>query len=144
MRLFAKRVRDPEVCFCQNVVEVISGLSQATTNVAWLAIAKRVLTERGLIDIIAKHADNLGGYIVEECYPSDRNVLLNQAEALFEISNSEIDWRSNPSIIVALSRVIKKMGLYDSEKKKLIIKYMYNGENSEINDMCADGLLDMF
>lgn len=144
MRLFAKRVRDPEVCFCQNVVEVINGLSQATTNVAWLAIARRVLTERGLIDIIAKHADNLGGYIVEECYPSDRNALLNQAEALFEISNCEIDWRSNPSISVALGRVIKKMGLYDSEKKRLIIKYMLGGENSEVNNMLVNEMLDLF
>ena len=138
MRLFAKRVRDPEVCFCQNVVEVINGLSQATTNVAWLAIARRVLTERGLIDIIAKHADNLGGYIVEECYPSDRNALLNQAEALFEISNCEIDWRSNPSIS------IKKMGLYESEKKRLIIKYMLGGENSEVNNILANEMLDLF
>lgn len=144
MRLFAKRVKDPEVCFCQNVVEVLDGLSQATTNVAWIAIAKRVLTERGLMDIIAKHADNLGGYIVEECYPSDRNVLLNQAEALFEICYCEFDWKSNTNVSLALGRVIKKMGLYDSEKKRLIIKYMLGGENTEVNNIVANEMLNLF
>ena len=67
MRLFAKRVRDPEVCFCQNVVEVIDGLTAVTTNVAWTAITQRVLRERGLLDILVKHGDNIAGYIIEEC-----------------------------------------------------------------------------
>ena len=69
---------------------------------------------------------------------------MNQAEALFEISNCEIDWKSNPSVTLALGRVIKKMGLYDSEKKKLIIKYMFGGENSEVNNMLANKMLDLF
>lgn len=144
MRLFAKSVTDPDVCFCQNVVEVISGLSDITTNVAWIAIARRVLTERGLIGIIEKHAENLGGYIVRECYPSDRNVLMNHAEALFEIATSEINASENPSVLLALGRVIKKMGLYDSEKKKLILKYIYKEGNSDFNNMLADHALELF
>lgn len=142
MRLFAKRVCDPEVCFCQNVVEVVAGLSQHTTNVSWVAITRSVLTKRGLIDIIDKHADNLAGYIVKECYPSDRRVLLNHAEALFEIVTTGFDWRTTPGAILALSRVIKKMGLNRSEKKQLIIKYLYDGNNSEVYDFLAEDFLD--
>lgn len=144
MRLFAKSVKDPDVCFCQNVVEVLSGLSHVTTNVAWIAIARRVLTERGLMGIIEEHAENLGGYIVKECYPSDRDVLMNHAEALFEIATSEININECPDVVVALSRVIRKMGLYDSEKKRLIIKYLYNGDNSDFHNMLADHFLEMF
>lgn len=144
MRFFAKSVTDPDVCFCQNVVEVLSGLSDVTTNVAWIAIARRVLTERGLMGIIEEHAENLGGYIVKECYPSDRDVLMNHAEALFEIATSEININECPGAMVALSRVIRKMGLYDSEKKRLIIKYLYNGDNSDFHNMLADHLLEMF
>lgn len=144
MRLFAKKVRDPEVCFCQNVVEVLGGLSNATTNVAWIAIAKNVLTKRGLMDIIHRHADNLAGYIVEECYPSNRHELLNHAEALFEIATSGIDWKMNTGGMLALGRVTKKMGLYESEKKKLIIKYMLDGEDSNVNDIVANEMLSLF
>lgn len=144
MRLFAKRVKDPEVCFCQNVVDVLSGLSHATTNVAWIAIAKRVLTERGLMDIVSKHADNLSGYIVEESYPTDRNLLLNQAEALFEIATSGIDWKENINGMLALGKVIKKMGLYESEKKRLIIKYMLSGNDPEVNNIVANEMLSLF
>ena len=142
MRLSAKRVSDPEVCFCQNVVEVIAGLSQYTTNVAWVAIARNVLTKRGLIDIIDKHADNLAGYIVKECYPSDRRVLLNHAEALFEIVTTGFDWKNTPGAIVALGKVIKKMGLSRDEKKQLIIKYLYGGDNSAVYNFLADDFLD--
>lgn len=144
MRLFAKSVTDPDVCFCQNVVEVISGLSDVTTNVAWIAIARKVLTERGLMGIVEKHAENLSGYIVKECYPSDRNVLMNHAEALFEIATSGVNPNESPSIVVALGRVIKKMGLYNSEKKQLIIKYLYGGDNSEFNNILAESLLEVF
>lgn len=144
MRFFAKSVTDPDVCFCQNVVELLSALSDITTNVAWIAITRRVLTERGLMGIIEEHAENLSGYIVKECYPSDRDVLMNHAEALFEIATSEININECPGVMVALSRVIRKMGLYDSEKKRLIIKYLYNGDNSDFHNMLADHLLEMF
>lgn len=142
MRLFAKRVKDPEVCFCQNVVEVISELSTVTTNVAWIAIAKNVLIKRGLMDIITKHVDNLAGYVVVECYPSDRNVLLNHAAALFEIVTTGINWRESPRVIVALAGVITKMGLYNSEKKQLIIKYLYGGNDSKVYDFVADDMVE--
>ena len=125
MRFFAKSVTDPDVCFCQNVVELLSGLSDITTNVAWIAITKRVLTERGLMGIIEEHAENLSGYIVKECYPSDRDILMNHAEALFEIASSGFNLLENPHVTYVLSRIIKKMGLYNSEKKRLIIKYIY-------------------
>ena len=124
MRFFAKSVTDPDVCFCQNVVELLSGLSDITTNVAWVAITRRVLTERGLMGIIEEHAENLSGYIVKECYPSDRDVLMNHAEALFEIASSGFNLLENPHVTYVLSRIIKKMGLYNSEKKRLIIKYI--------------------
>ena len=142
MRLFAKSVTDPDVCFCQNVVEVISGLSDITTNVAWGAITRRVLTERGLMGIIEKHAENLSGYIVKECYPSDRDVLMNHAEALFEIASSGFNLLENPHVMYVLSRVIKKMGLYDAEKKRLLIKYIYNGDKS--CESLAEALLEVF
>lgn len=142
MRLFAKRVRDPEVCFCQNVIKVLDGLSYVTTNVAWIAIAKNVLTRRGLMDIVSKHANNLTDYIVEECYPSNRNELLNQAEALFEIISSGVNWQDYPGILVPLGKVIGKMGLSKLEKKKLIIKYLYKGEESEIHSFLADDMSD--
>ena len=141
MRLFAKRVRDPEVCFCQNVVEVINDLSQATTNVAWLAIAKRVLTERGLLDILVKHGDNIAGYIIEECYPSDRNTLMNHAEALCEIASGGLSLLENPPVLYALSRVLKKMGLYDSEKKALLKKYVYKGN---VDDSLLNYMMQIF
>lgn len=131
MRLFAKSVTDPDVCFCQNVVEILSALSRVTTSVAWISIAQRVLKERGLFHIIEEHANNLGGYIVRECYPSDRNVLMNHAEALFEIATAESMWKQHPDILVQLSKVIRKMGLYDSEKRKLIIKFIMDSEEKK-------------
>jgi len=142
MRFFAKSVTDPDVCFCQNVVELLSGLSDITTNVAWIAITKRVLTERGLMGIIEEHAENLSGYIVKECYPSDRDVLMNHAEALFEIASSGFNLLENPHVTYVLSRIIKKMGLYNSEKKQLIIKYIYNGDKS--CESLAEAFLEVF
>lgn len=144
MRFFAKRVSDPEVCFCQNVLQVIDGLSRVTTNVAWISIARRILNERGLMYIIDKHGDKIGGYIVEECYPSDRKVLMNHAEALFEIATSGIDWRVDYQAISPLCSVIRKMGLYESEKKELILKYMYGGERNEFNNMLVEQMLRIF
>lgn len=144
MRLFAKSVTDPEVCFCQNVVELLSGFNRVTTSVAWIAITQRVLKERNLWGIIEKHADNLAGYIVRECYPSDRNILMYHAEALFEIATCEFDWRENPNVLYQLSKVIKKMGLYESEKRKLIIKYLYKGNESEATNIVVDSMLDLF
>ena len=141
MRLFAKRVRDPEVCFCQNLIEVIDGLSYVTTDVAWTAITKNVLTKRGLVDILVTHGDKIAGYIIEECYPSDRKVLLNYAEALFEIASSGVSLLENPQVMYALAKVIRKMGLYDSEKKSLMNKYIYNGK---ADDTLLNMLLEVF
>ena len=36
------------------------------------------------------------------------------------------------------------MGLYESEKKKLIIKYMLDGEDSNVNDIVANEMLSLF
>ena len=132
MRLFAKRVRDPEVCFCQNVVEVIDGLTAVTTNVAWTAITQRVLRKRGLLDILVKHGDNIGGYIIEECY---------HAEALCEIASGGLSLLENPPVLYALSRVLKKMGLYDSEKKALLKKYVYKGN---VDDSLLNYMMQIF
>jgi len=144
MRLFAKRVSDPEVCFCQNVLEILDGLSRVTTNVAWIAIARRVLNERGLMYIIDKHGENIAGYIVEECYPSDRRELMNHAEALFEIATTGVDWRTDSEVLTALRRVISKMGLYDAEKRELLYKYLYGGEKSELSKMIVDRMVNIF
>ena len=127
MRLFAKRVRDPEVCFCQNVVEVIDGLT--------------AVRERGLLDILVKHGDNIAGYIIEECYPSDRNTLMNHAEALCEIASGGLSLLENPPVLYALSRVLKKMGLYDSEKKALLKKYVYKGN---VDDSLLNYMMQIF
>lgn len=144
MSLFAKTVTDPEICFCRNVVDVLAGLSQATTNVAWMAIAKNVLTKRGLMDIIIRHGEKISGYKIKECYPSDRSELLNHAEALFEIVTTGIDWKMNTGGVLALGRVIRKMGLHESEKKRLIIKYMLGGEDTKLNDFVANNMLSLF
>ena len=138
MRLFAKSVTDPEVCFCQNVVELLSGLSKVTTSVAWIAITQRVLKERNLWGIIEKHADNLAGYIVRECYPSDRSVLMNHAEALFEIATAESMWKQHPDIMVQLSKVIRKMGLlrhYYTDiawHKRMVLRSLLGNTDTEI------------
>ena len=147
MRLFAKSVTDPDVCFCQNLGVVLVGLNRGTTSVAWGAITRRVLSERGLLHILEEHGPKLDGYIVRECYPTDRKVLLNHAEALFEIATAESIWREKPDMMVPLTNVIKKMGLYDSEKRELIKKYILkdiHNLDGELQNMLLDSWVENF
>lgn len=128
MRFFAKSVTNSDVCFVHDVAELLCVLSEYTTDTAWGNITRKVLTERGLIDIFDEHAPNLAGYIVKDCYPTDRNELMNHAEALFEIGTKTLNWQHQPAFVGKLLRLVSKMGLYDSEKKMLIVKYLFNGQ----------------
>lgn len=138
MGIFAKRVRNPEVCFIKNYLNVILGLSQDTTNVVWAPLGRDVLNERGLMAVYDEHAKNLGGYIVEDCYPTDRRVLMNYAEALFEVATLRGTTHQNNNAMVALMDVIKKMHLTDSELRELLRKYVYKGASDEFLSVFLD------
>ena len=66
---------------------------------------------------------------------------MNHAEALCEIASGGLSLLENPPVLYALSRVLKKMGLYDSEKKALLKKYVYKGN---VDDSLLNYMMQIF
>lgn len=156
MSFFSRKVEDPDLCFCQSVVLLMAGLSYVTTDIALRAIVKGVLVERNISDIFYDNLERLKGVDVKECYSSDRSVLLNQAEALFEITAKVYDYcddNGKGHCLNALSVPITKMRLSRFELEPLIIKYFLPvlekldesiSEQKKIKDWFMNNMLNIF
>lgn len=146
MKWFARHIRNHEVCFCQNVIDIWGELVPYTTDVTLREVTDRVLNERGLYDLFYKNINEISGNIVEDCYPYDRGILLNYAEALFDIATSVVDW-INPSsdtrVYLVLSRITRKMKLSYDEKKYLIVKYLLQRDTT-IADFIVNEIISTY
>ena len=130
MGFFSKRVSDPDICFCRDFGEIVVRLNGYTTGVALSTVANAILQERGLLEIVQRHAEKIAGYNIQDCYNIDRAELLNRAEAIMELPYriSENDNNLRTRIMYNGLSILRRMNLLDSEKEIIIRKYLTNND----------------
>lgn len=143
--LFGNDIYDEDLCFCRDFGEVIMQVSQVTTSLVWQTAGRKILAERNLQSKMDEYSHLSSRDKVHDCYPSDRQKLLANAESIMQFVNSIglsrnqlIDLR----IMNVVSSVLKKMCLQDAEKTYLIRNYIL--PKDVVNNPYEDVLLDQW
>lgn len=141
--LFGKDIYDEDLCFCRDFVEIITPVSQVTTSLVWQTAGRKILAERNLQSKMNEYYHLSSRDKVHDCYPSDRQKLLANAESIMQFVNSIGLSQSqliNLRIMNVVSSVLKKMRFQDAEKTYLIRNYILHKDL--VNKPLEDVLLD--
>lgn len=119
MGLFAKKVKDEDLCFIRDLMDVIVSVTKVFNTSVGSELMKQIVSENHMEQKLYDFTHN--NYNVEDCYPSDQKEKFRRAQVLLKIAKDlNLSGLSHCEVISAASACIKKMGFSYNEKIELI------------------------
>lgn len=140
--LFAKKVRNEDLCFIRDLIELGSAIADVTSIPVMRSIILKIINKYHLEDKLNEFNEN-GHYIIEDCYPYDITKKMNYAKDLLNAKNEiPLNDQEKAHILLTALKCVKKMNFSYQDKVTLIRECIFKPtENSEIDNLLLEQYL---
>lgn len=139
---FSKKVYDEDLCFVRDLIVMGDVIASLTSIPVMREVIYEIIKKYGLEAKLQEFIDN-GHYIIEDCYPLDRNEKMRRASELLSLSSKiPITAEEQGLIDYRAFECVKKMRFSYDEKVLLIKKIFLDSiSESEIYDYLMESYL---
>lgn len=115
MGLFAKKVKDEDLCFIRDLMDVLTAVAKETNVTVSSELMKQIVSENHMEQKLFDFTSN--NYKVEDCYPSDPKEKFRRAQVLLRIPKIlNLPALSQSSVITTAGNCIKKWDFHTMKK----------------------------
>ena len=118
--LFSKKVRNEELCFIRDLIELGSAIAEVTSVPVMRQVINSIINKYKLEDKLAEVIEN-GHYIIEDCYPYDSTKKMSYARELLNACiNIPLNNDEKAHIRFTAMKCVQKMNFSNYEKRYLL------------------------
>lgn len=142
--LFAKKVRDEELCFVRDLIEVGSVIASVSSVPVMREMILPIIDKYHLNKKLDELNEN-GHYIVLDCYPTSIHLKKDRARDLLLLSKKlPLNSNQKVQILVKAAKCISKMGFSYDDKVQLIKDCIIDTTgNEELDKFLIDNYLEI-
>lgn len=131
--LFAKKVKDEDLCFIRDYFKIVTPLSKVVPMAVLQLYSEQFAIKHNLVDKIQEYMEN-GHYIIVDYYPSDNIKKRERAKELFSIPKQlPLNFQQATEARFFILGILEKMNFSDADKSWLIKECCFD-DSEEIDD----------
>lgn len=142
--LFAKKVRNEELCFVRDIIELGAAIADVTSIPVMRSVILKIINKYNLEDRLNEVSEN-GHYIIEDCYPYDNTKKMNYARELLNARKEiPLNDEEKEHVLYAALKCVEKMNFSYQDKVTLIRECLFEPTgNDRVDNLIIEQYLPL-